>query len=109
MLNKHMSGLSYNNPAPHIRNSQEERLRIETELKRRMKAVLSQKTERLGSNINVLESVSPVQILKRGYSYTTFNNKIVTEAKNLNVGDVIETAFNRGTVSAKVTEVNTDD
>lgn len=109
MLNKHMSGLSYNNPAPHIRNSQEELLRIENELKRRMKAVITQKTERLGSNINVLESVSPVQILKRGYSYTTFNNKIVTEAKNLNVGDVIETSFNSGTVSAKVTEVNTDD
>lgn len=109
MLNKHMSGLSYNNPAPHIRNSEEERLRTENELKRRMKAVLGQKTERLAGNINVLESVSPVQILKRGYSYTTFNNKIVTEAENLNVGDIIETSFNRGTVSAKVTEVNTDD
>lgn len=109
MLNKHMSGLSYNNPAPHIKNSQEDRIRIENELKRRMKGLLNQKTERLASNINVLESVSPVQILKRGYSYTTFNNKIVTEAKNLNVGDVIETSFNKGTVSAKVTEVNTDD
>lgn len=109
MLNKHMSGLSYNDPAPDIRNYQEELLRTENELKRRMKAVIGQKSERLAGNINVLESVSPVQILKRGYSYTTFNNKIVTEAKNLNVGDVIETSFNRGTVSAKVTEVNTDD
>lgn len=109
MLNKHMSGLSYNDPAPDIRNYQEELLRTENELKRRMKAVIGQKSERLAGNINVLESVSPVQILKRGYSYTTFNNKIVTEAKNLNVGDVIETSFNQGTVSAKVTEVNTDD
>ena len=109
MLNKHMSGLSYNNPAPGIRNSRAELLRTENELKHRMKAVLGKKTERLAGNINVLESVSPVQILKRGYSYTTFNNKIVTEAKNLNVGDVIETSFNRGRVSAKVTEVNTDD
>ena len=82
---------------------------MEDELKRRMKTVLDRKTERLAGNINVLESVSPVQILKRGYSYTTFNNKIVTEAKNLKVGDVIETSFNQGTVSAKVTEVNTDD
>ena len=71
--------------------------------------IISQKVERLAANINVLESVSPLQILKRGYSYTTFNNKIVTDAKNLNVGDVIETSFNSGTVSAKVTEVNTDD
>lgn len=109
MLNKHMSGLSYNDPAPDIRNYQEELLRTKNELKRRMKAVIGQKSERLAGNINVLESVSPVQILKRGYSYTTFNNKIVTEAKNLNVGDVIETSFNQGTVSAKVTEVNTDD
>ncbi len=109
LLDKNMASLSYNSPAPHIRDSKQNLLRTEDELKRRMKAVLGHKAERLAGNINVLESVSPVQILKRGYSYTTFNNKIVTEAKNLKVGDVIETSFNRGTVSAKVTEVNTDD
>ncbi|CAD2073725.1 exodeoxyribonuclease 7 large subunit [Jeotgalicoccus coquinae] len=109
LLDRNTAALSYNNPAPRIRDSKQEQKRMEDELKRRMKTVLDRKTERLAGNINVLESVSPVQILKRGYSYTTFNNKIVTEAKNLKVGDVIETSFNQGTVSAKVTEVNTDD
>jgi Exonuclease VII, large subunit len=109
MLDRHMSSLSYSSPSPLIRNGQAELLRTKDELKRRIKAVFGRKMEHLSGNINVLESVSPVQILKRGYSYTTFNNRIVTEAKNLKVGDVIETSFNRGTVSAKVTEVNTDD
>ena len=109
MLDKHMSSLSYSSPSPRIRNGQADLLRTKDELNRRIKAVLGRKMEHLAGNINVLESVSPVQILKRGYSYTTFNNRIVTEAKNLQVGDVIETSFNRGTVSAKVTEVNTDD
>ena len=104
-----MSALAYNNPAPDIQKYQSELKRTSGDLNRQMKMMISQKVERLAANINVLESVSPVQILKRGYSYTTFNNKIVTDAKNLNVGDVIETSFNSGTVSAKVTEVNTDD
>lgn len=108
-LDKHMSALAYNNPAPDIQKYQSELKRTSGDLNRQMKMMISQKVERLAANINVLESVSPVQILKRGYSYTTFNNKIVTDAKNLNVGDVIETSFNSGTVSAKVTEVNTDD
>lgn len=109
LLDKNTASLSYSNPAPLIRDLKQDLFRTQGELKRRMTAVLVQKTERLAGNINVLESVSPVQILKRGYSYTTFNNKIVTEAENLKVGDMIKTSFNRGTVSAKVTEVNTDD
>lgn len=109
ILDKQISALSYNNPAPVISNYKNELKKLSGSLKREMNSVMKQHTELLVGQINMLESVSPIQILKRGYSYTTFNNKIITDAKKLNVGDVIETSFDKGKVSAKVTEVNADD
>lgn len=108
-LDKEISALTYNNPQPVIKQHQAALGRHTDALSHRMHLVLNRKAESLASQINVLESVSPVQILKRGYSYTTLNKKIVTDAKKLKVGDVIETSFNTGSVSAKVTEVKTDD
>ena len=64
-LDKYMSALAYNNPAPDIQKYQSELKRTSGDLNRQMKMMISQKVERLAANINVLESVSPVQILKR--------------------------------------------
>ncbi|MDR0421867.1 MAG: exodeoxyribonuclease VII large subunit [Proteiniphilum sp.] len=50
-----------------------------------------------------IRMVSPANILKRGYSLTMKNGKIVTSLHGLSVGDVIETRFRDGLAASVVT------
>ena len=49
--------------------------------------------------------VSPVNILKRGYTLTLKNGKIVTSLRDLSVDDVVETRFRDGFATSVVTKM----
>jgi exodeoxyribonuclease VII large subunit len=49
-----------------------------------------------------LESVDPVNVLRRGYTITTLNGRIIKNADLLNANDVIETSFSSGKVSSSI-------
>lgn len=51
-------------------------------------------------------SLDPQQILNRGYSMTTVNGHIVTDASQLSEGDIIETRLAKGKAISKTVEVN---
>lgn len=53
-----------------------------------------------------LEALNPVSVLKRGYSITEKDNKIINSAKELKQGDIIRITLNGGKVKAEVKEVN---
>lgn len=53
-----------------------------------------------------LEALNPVSVLKRGYSITEKDNKIINSAKELKQGDIIRITLNDGKVKAEVKEVN---
>ncbi|MFO7655719.1 MAG: exodeoxyribonuclease VII large subunit [Bacteroidales bacterium] len=54
----------------------------------------------LGMNLGLLEErnlyLNPSEILKRGYSITRHNNKVVKDASVLMEGDLLETMFHKG-------------
>ena len=50
--------------------------------------------------IRVLDSVSPLKVLKRGYSIVSSGNSVISSVKNVNVGDVIDIRLSDGRVSA---------
>lgn len=108
-LDRLNTSLLYMNPKPTINKYHEELRRHHDALYRGVKKLHREKAESLNNQIQVLESVSPTQILKRGYSFTTFNNKIVSDAKSLNKGDQVDISFSTGSVTAEVIEVNEDD
>jgi exodeoxyribonuclease VII large subunit len=56
--------------------------------------------EALNNNLVILR---PENVLRRGYTMTSFNGIIVKNAGMLNDGDIIETQFSDGTVNSKVT------
>jgi exodeoxyribonuclease VII large subunit len=58
-----------------------------------------QELSMLNLNISLL---SPENILKKGYSITTKNGKIIKDSKELANGDEIETRFAEGSVKSKV-------
>ena len=51
--------------------------------------------------IHRLESLNPVNTLKRGYTITKINDKVVTDLKNIKSDDIITTKFNKGTIISK--------
>lgn len=62
----------------------------------------TEKKHKLDIYNNTLEYVNPANVLKRGYSITTLNNKIIKNADNLSENDVMETQFMKGLIKSKV-------
>ena len=56
--------------------------------------------------IDKLELVNPLNILKRGFSLTTKDDKIIKSVKNVNKSDTLDIRLNDGVIKAKVEEVN---
>jgi exodeoxyribonuclease VII large subunit len=52
-----------------------------------------------------LNSVSPLNVLARGYSITKTNNTVIKSIAQLREGQVIKTQFNDGEVSSQVTHI----
>ena len=57
------------------------------------------------SLLDKLETLSPIKTLKRGYSITKVNDKIITTINNLKKGDVIKTTLENGNITSKIMEV----
>lgn len=63
---------------------------------------LASASQKLGSMSDLLEVLSPVATLRRGYSITRVNGKAVTAASEVKSGEVIETTFADGAVKSVV-------
>jgi len=61
---------------------------------------------RLKEAMSMLDSLSPLKVVERGYSLTLHQEKIVKNAKDLKVDDEIQIILMKGQVQAKVLEVN---
>jgi exodeoxyribonuclease VII large subunit len=65
---------------------------------------LNTEREKLSGIAGKLESLSPLNVLKRGYTITTRleDNKSLREAEGLNKGDKIKTNFSKGSVISTI-------
>lgn len=61
--------------------------------------------EQLQNDITKLELINPLHVLQRGYSVTYQNEKIVTNVKNIKVGDDITIRLEKGKIEANVTDI----
>lgn len=77
------------------------RTRLEGHLWRRLEAQQAL-WRRLSS---LLDAVSPLKVLERGYSITRKNGAVVRAADQLTKGDQVEIALNRGKATAKIESV----
>ena len=53
----------------------------------------------------MLNALSPLSVLARGYSLTTHNNTVITSANDVKTGDIITTKLRNSTIISRVTEV----
>ncbi len=65
-----------------------------------------EKKVKLGTLIEKLELVSPMNVLKRGYSLVYQEEKVIESKGQIKVGDTLKVRFHDGTVDTNVTKVN---
>lgn len=70
-----------------------------------VKSLLQQQLHALDNNMQFVRMISPANILKRGYTLTLKNGKIITSLRDLSDDDVIETRFRDGVVTSAVKRV----
>lgn len=75
-------------------------------LKNSITRIIENQTNTLSKNAEMLDNLSPLKILSRGYSVVK-NEKsdIVTDSENINVGDNVEIILSNGAFKATVNEV----
>ena len=64
--------------------------------------LLDKKSNKYLQIVSKLETLSPLLTLKRGYTMTKVNNKVITSSKDIKKKDIIEVEFTDGTVNAEV-------
>lgn len=70
--------------------------------------ILKTKQQQFAKEVNGLNLVSPLNILSRGYSLTTNENKVVKSTSDINIGDVVDVKINDGLFNAKVVDIRKD-
>lgn len=81
---------------------EEYRLRLEQRLATAIEARLQRERYRLQLAQSQVEAASPELLLKRGYSLTLKDGKVVTDASALHPGDVLTTRVAKGEFKSKV-------
>lgn len=97
-----------------ISSSPEKRLEIgeiklnnaEQRLKFSIKNILNRYNSYLQSSVSLLDSYSPLKVLSRGYSLTTKNERVITKADDVAIGDSIKIQFSNSSVDAEVKNKN---
>ena len=71
-----------------------------------LNALVNQQLQQQQNNLKLIETklqlLDPQQLLKKGYSFTIHNGKLVTSITQLTPGDIITTTFADGTVDSVV-------
>lgn len=71
----------------------------------RMHGRLDAAERTLARNAEVISALNPLGVLARGYSVASRGGKILSDTKDLAVGDSVEIRLSKGGFSAKVTEI----
>ena len=67
-----------------------------------IKTNLNNSTNKYLLLINKLETLNPLSTIKRGYSITRKNNKVISSIKDINKDDLLEVELIDGKISTKV-------
>ena len=78
---------------------------LTTKINMRYKDVFTKQLSDFAMLCSKLDSLSPLKVLARGYSITKKDENIITDSKDLSVGDSISIQFADGNVKADITEV----
>jgi len=73
------------------------------------KKMLFREQERIHFHENTARLINPVNVLKRGYTLTLKEGRIVKSTKQININEEIETRFADGSVKSKIVKKDSND
>lgn len=102
---KHIKALS---PGEKIKSDSEKLELIEKQLKNRMETLIDSKSKSLAATTDMINALSPLNTIMRGYAIVMKGNTVVKNAENISKGDRITIRMNGGEISAVVDERNSE-
>jgi exodeoxyribonuclease VII large subunit len=82
---------------------------LKLRMNQNMKTFLKAKTDQLSQSVAVLNSMSPLKVVERGYSMAKTKGKILKKANQVQVGEKIELTLMQGRLEAQVTQIFEDE
>ncbi len=70
--------------------------------------IINNKGNKFNNLLNKLEALNPILTIKRGYSITKLNNKVIDDINEVKKDDMIETTLCSGKIISKVMEVTNE-
>jgi exodeoxyribonuclease VII large subunit len=86
-----------------VANKQNRIEAMETRLVSKTRELIKSDEQKLIGFSETLNILNPENVLKRGYSITSLNGRIVKEAKEVTEGDLIDTVLSKGHIRSRVT------
>lgn len=106
---EYLNRLNLLSPAPRLKREKERLHQYNKSQEQSIDGIIGHKKRGLSQMLEMLDSLSPTAVLKRGYSYTTKDGKIVRDTETIHVDDHVTTRLHKGSFTAQITEVNRDD
>jgi exodeoxyribonuclease VII large subunit len=101
--------LEHMHPQKGLDQHQRQLTQLSERIQRAMNLGLETKKKELISGVRLLNSVSPLEVLSRGYSITQTNDgSVIHNAQEVKSGDTLETRLHSGKVISTVTDVHHD-
>lgn len=93
--------------SPHHRVHQDQQLvqQLTKQLQTNANNYYHRRQDQVASLIHQLDSLSPLKIMSRGYTYVTKNDRVVNHAAQLKAGQKIHLHFDDGQAEAEITDI----
>ena len=105
LTNFHRGQINYLLSCQIIRLCQEKVNQLQKQLVTASLANQNEKKQQVTTLIKQLDSLSPLKIMSRGYTYVTSDEKVVNHANQLTVGQNVHLHFDDGEVQAEIKKV----
>ena len=93
-------------PQSRINRERDGQRTLSIRLRSAVQTLVTARRQSLAKNMAVLDSLSPLRVLDRGFSMVTVGDKIITDAKDLSAGDEVSIRLSHGSVDAQIKKVN---
>ena len=97
---------SIHSPGQRIERSERELVLISGKIRTATDAVITKNSVLLDNYSDKIEALSPINVLKRGYSAVTKNNSAVNSIGDIEQNDTVEILFADGTATAQIKEIH---
>lgn len=92
-------------PQTHIKECRKKLEFLQIRVGKAAQADAERRQSRFGKLVSVLESLSPLKVVERGYSIVTKNHEVIKSSAQVRVGDTLLIRLAQGSLKAKVDEV----